>query len=154
MAIKIIQFINLLAYGFISSQPMFYLLAMSKTQKNMQPSSYVELRKLLNENLQVTLRIAYYTALLTSPLLFCCWMRFPLGLPFITSTVALTALLMDMVFLFKGDIPINKTISTWTPNNYPADWKNYRHKWFEYYHKRQVVDLIGFISLLAGAVFQ
>jgi len=150
---KIIQFLNLLAYGFVASQPIFYLLAMSKTQKSMRPASYTELRNLLDNNLQVTLRIVYYSTLITSLTWFIFTLKYASGFLLLSSTIALVSFLIDMVLLLSGDMPINKIIQTWSPETYPTDWETYRNKWFFYYHRRQLVDLIGFTSLLAGACF-
>ena len=153
MFVKLVQLVDLLAYAFVASQAFFYLLAMSKAQKNLGPSSYTELRNLLDKNLQISLRIVYYSALGASLLwLVLSVMNLSL-LHQVTSAIAMVALLVDMLFLFKGDIPINKIISGWTPDNYPADWESYRRKWFGFYHRRQVADIIGFVSLLVGAVF-
>ncbi|MDP4217030.1 MAG: hypothetical protein Q8927_12590 [Bacteroidota bacterium] len=152
MALKIIQFLNLLAYGFVASQAMFYLLAMSKTQKSMRPASYTELRNLLDNNLQVTLRIVYYSTLLTSLVWFICTLPYS-GFLLVSSSIALGSFLIDMVLLLTGDMPINKIIQTWSPETYPADWEAYRNRWFFYYHRRQLADLLGFASLLAGACF-
>jgi hypothetical protein len=153
MTLKIIQFLNLLAYGFVASQPMFYLLAMSRAQKNLRPSSYTELRNLLDNSLQISLRIVYYSTLLTSLVWFYYTLRYQSGFLLVSASIALAAFLTDMFFLFKGDMPINKIIQTWTPENYPPNWETYRRKWFYYYHRRQVADLIGFVSLLAGVCF-
>jgi hypothetical protein len=153
LALKIIQFVNLLAYGFVTSQAMFYLLAMSKTQKSMRPASYIELRNLLDNNLQITLRIVYYSTLLTSLAWFICTLEYASGFVLVSSSIALVAFLTDMILLLTGDMPINKIIQTWSPETYPSDWETYRNKWFFYYHRRQWADLIGFTSLLAGACF-
>jgi hypothetical protein len=154
MLVNIIQFLNLLAYGFVVSQPIFYLLAMSNTQKNMRAPSYIELRNLLHKNLEFSLRIVYYTALLTNISWFFCTITLHSYFLLITSSIALLAFVIDMVFLIIGDIPINKIIQTWTPEKYPTDWETYRKKWFIYYHRRQKADLIGFVSLLLGIVFK
>jgi len=36
----------------------------------------------------------------------------------------------------------------------PEDWEDYRTKWFGIFGYRQIVLLVGFFSLLFGAVFQ
>jgi hypothetical protein len=150
---NIIRFINLLAFGFVVSQPFFYLLAMTRVQKNMRAASYIELRNLLHKNLNVTLRIVYSTALVTSVAWCGYTMIVHLRLQFISAAIALVALLIDVFYLFKGDMPVNKIIQTWTPENYPDDWETYRAKWLSVYRIRQVADIIGFISLLAGETF-
>jgi uncharacterized membrane protein len=153
MEIKITLFITLLLYAFVISQSFFYILAMSNVLKNMQPSTYIESRKLLDKNLRTSLSIVYYLALIASVLLtaFCVINRS--GVLFICSIIALAALLADIALTIKGNKPINETINTWSVSNYPSDWKEYRSKWFMIYNIRQVANIIGFVSLLAGLVF-
>jgi hypothetical protein len=153
MLVNSIQFLNILAYGFVVSQPIFYLLAMSDTQKNMRPSSYIELRNLLHKNLNFSLRIVYFTTLFSSICWFFCAISVHSSFLIITATLALVTFIIDIFYLFTGDMPINKIIQTWTPENYPANWETYRKKWFRYYHRRQIAGLTGFVSLLLGAVF-
>jgi len=150
---KITILLNLVSFAFVVSQPLFYILAMSEAQKSLRPSSYVELRNLLDKKLQVNLRIVYYTTIFSNLLLILVSMYVQSTVLLVTSIIAMGSLIADMILLFKGNIPVNKAIQTWTPENFPPDWKNYRNKWFFYYHRRQVVDIIGFFSLLAGAVF-
>ena len=135
------------------SQPLFYLLALADAQKTLRPSAYIELRNLLDRKLQLNLRIVYYTTFCTHLLLILVSFVTNSTVLLATSLVAAAALFADMMLLFRGDIPINKAIQTRTPENYPPDWKNYRNKWFFYYHRRQIADIIGFLSLLTGAIF-
>ncbi len=153
MLVKTTELLNLMVYGMLAGQPLFYLLALGKATKKLRPSSYTELRNHLNNILEVNMRILYYTVLLTSTGWFICTLTIHSRLQLLSSTIALAALCVDMFFLFKGDIPVNNIIKTWTPDNYPADWEAYRRKWFVFFHRRQAATLTGFASLLLGAVF-
>ena len=153
MEIKITLFITLVLYAFVISQSFFYILAMSNVLKNMQPGAYIESRKLLDKNLSASLPVVYYSTLIASIALTAFCVINPSGLLFICSVIALAALLADVVLTIKGNQPINKTINTWSASDYPANWKEYRSKWFMVYNIRQVVNIIGFVSLLAGLVF-
>ena len=153
MEIKINLFITLLLYAFVISQSFFYILAMSNVLKNIQPATYIESRKLLDKNLRASLPVVYYLALIASIALTAFCLVNPSGLLFICSVIALAALLADAVLTMKGNKPINKTINTWSASDYPANWKEYRSKWFIVYNMRQVANIIGFVSLLAGLVF-
>jgi len=146
--------INLLGYAFVVSQPFFYLLAMSNAQKNLRGPAYVELRNLLDSNLMVKNRIVYYVVLVSSIAVCICSFNHPLSLVFITSAIACAALWIDVYLMMKGNIPLNKYIQTWTPEEYPADWQKYREAWFSYYHRRQIACITGFVSLLVGIVFK
>ncbi len=153
MGIKITLFITMLLYVFVISQSFFYILAMSSTLKKMQAETYIETRNLLTERLKTPLQIIYYATLGSSVLLTSFCVVNPSGWLFICSIIALIALLADVILAVKGNIPLNTFISSWTTANYPSDWKQYRSKWFTLYHVRQVLNITGFVSLLAGLVF-
>jgi len=153
MEIKITLFITLLMYAFVISQSFFYILAMSTTLKKMQASTYIETRNLLTQNLQAPLQIVYYTTLGASVLLTAFCVVNPTGLLFISSVIALIALVADVLLAVKGNVPLNNYINSWTTSNYPENWKQYRSKWFTLYHVRQALNITGFVSLLTGLIF-
>ena len=153
MEIKITLFITLLLYAFIISQSFFYILAMAGTMKKMQAETYIETRNLLTQKLEIPLQVIYYASLGSSLLLAAFCVVNPTGWLFISSLIALITLVADAVLAVKGNIPLNKYINSWTPVNYPDNWQQYRAKWFSHYHTRQVINITGFISLLAGWIF-
>jgi|SRR6185295_100588 len=153
MEIKITLFTTLLLYAFVISQSFFYILAMSRVTKSMQAVTYIESRQLLDKNLQSSLSLVYYLALASSIALTAFCVINPSGILFVCSVVSLVSLIIDVVLTLRGNVPLNKIINTWTASNYPADWKEYRSKWFFVYNLRQVANIIGFISLLAGLIF-
>jgi uncharacterized membrane protein len=153
MEIKITLFITLMLYAVVISQSFFYILAMSNVTKSMQPATYIESRKLLDQHLRSSLTTVYYLALASSVLLVSFCVINPSGFLFICSVVALVSLIIDVAFTLKGNVPLNKIINTWTASNYPANWKEYRSKWLSIYSIRQVTNIIGFVSLLAGLIF-
>ena len=114
--------VNLLAYSFIASQSFSYIMAMTNVQKNMQPASYIELRKLLDKNYSVSYRIVFYIAIFTAVLLTLLCSMDPGCLLFISSAIGLVALLTEVLLAVKGNVPINKIINTWTADDYPANW--------------------------------
>ena len=153
MEIKVIMLINLLAYSFIVSQSFSYIIALRNVQRNLQPGAYIEVRKLMDKNFQKKFRIVFYISLLTCTVLTILSSMNLTGLLFITSTTALAGLVIETILTLKGNMPINKVINTWTSDNYPVNWQDYRTKWLSIFAKRQVVNIIGFLSLLVGAVF-
>ena len=150
---KALLFINLLGYAFIASQAFFYLLAMANAQRHLRAPAYVELRNLLDKNLNVRFRIVYYTVLVTSPLVCVLTARNTASLLFMTSAIACIALFIDVFVMMKGNMPLNRLIRSWTPENYPDNWEAYRAEWLRYYQLRQVAAITGFLSLLAGVIF-
>ena len=153
MLIKITLFITLVTYAFIVGQSFFYILALSNATKKMQVTAYIETRKLIDAELQSKLSLVYYLALAASLLLTAFSVVNPNGILFISSVIALLALVIDIAVAMKGNIPLNKTINTWNASQYPDNWQQVRSKWFCIYHIRQAVNIAGFISLLAGLVF-
>ncbi len=77
----------------------------------------------------------------------------PNGILFTSSVIALVALVIDIAIALKGNIPLNRTINTWSANRYPDNWQQVRSKWFSLYHVRQVANIAGFVCLLGGLVF-
>lgn len=153
MEIKITLFITLLAYAIVISQSFFYMLAMSNVMKKMQVTAFIEARQLLDKNLSVSLSAVYYAALGSTIALVAFCVTNPSGFLFISSVVALAALLADIAIILSGNKPVNREINSWTIANYPTNWTSYRQKWFSYYNIRQAINLTGFIVLLAGMVF-
>jgi|SRR6218665_199535 len=153
MEIKISLFITMLLYAVVISQSFFYLLAMENASKNMEAATYIESRKLLDNRLSRTLASTYYGALLSSIALAAFCITNPSGLLFISSIISLAALVADIALTLKGNKPLNEIINSWTVSNYPDNWYQYRSKWFTFYNLRQIINLTGFIVLLAGMVF-
>lgn len=153
MLIKVTLFITLVMYAFIAGQSFFYILALTNATKKMQATAYIETRKLIDAELQSRLSLVYYAALGASVLLTSFSVVNPNGVLFISSVIALIALVIDVAVALKGNIPLNKTINRWSVTQYPDNWKQVRSKWFSVYHVRQVVNIAGFVSLLAGLVF-
>ena len=153
MAIKITLFITMILYAIVISQSLFYLLAMTDVLKKMQPATYIESRKLIDKNLRGSLASVYYLALAASFLLTAFCVTNPSGMLFICAVIASVSLIIDVTLSLKGNVPINNIINSWSTSDYPADWNQYRFKWFTIYHARQAVNIIGFISLLTGLIF-
>ena len=152
MEVRIVMLINLLAWSFIVSQSFTYIIALDNVQRCMDAASWIELRKLLDRNYRLKFRFVFYTVLVTSPLLtlLCC--MDPGSILFITSAIALVAIIADTVLMLKGNMPVNNLINTWGRDNYPENWQRYRSRWLYIFQWRQVANITGFGSLLAGAV--
>ena len=145
--------LNLIGFAAIASQPLFYLLALTDSQKKLRAPAYIELRKLLDKNLRVKLKMLYYATLLTALLLTVLTFSAETPLRFVTACVALCALIADVVISLKRNVPINELINKWDADAYPRHWQLIRRKWFYFYQIRQAIGIIGFISLLIGVVF-
>ena len=154
MYIKILVLVNLMAFAFLASQPLFYLMAFSEAQKSLRATAYIELRKQLDRSIKPTLSFAYYFTMATLLLLLIASLQATNYLLLATTLISVAALVTDIVLALKTNIPINNIISQWDADNYPRHWQLFRRKWFYFYHMRQAAGLVGFAALLFGAVFR
>lgn len=145
---------NLLAYSTVVSQPLFYLVALTSAQRALSGSAFVELRQRINAVMDRRIPVIYSTTLVTTLVLVVLSWRGGHGWVLGTTLVALLCLLADAAWMVRKNVPINAVMSRWSTTDYPGDWELYRTRWFAIFGYRQVVLLIGFVSLLVGAVFQ
>jgi uncharacterized membrane protein len=153
MTTKIILAITLLVYAIIASQAFMYMLSLKQVQLNLGANSYTEIRKLIDISMRASFKYVIYAALLANVLLVIATLKTPSSLVFITATIALVALVAEILLTLKGNLPINDVINTWSADNFPANWTSFRDKWFTIFQYRQMASITGFISLLIGAVF-
>ena len=153
MQTKSLLLLTLLAYSIIVGQSYMYIIALKNVQNSMQANSWIELRKLLDANFMANFKYPMYAGLLGSLLLVISTIKNPGSLMFITAAIAFLALIADTLLALKGNIPINTLINSWSADNYPANWAEYRTKWMNIYQYRQIANIVGFVSLLVGAVF-
>lgn len=153
MTTKIILAITLLVYAIIASQAFMYMLSLKQVQLNLGANSYTEIRKLIDISMRASFKYVIYAALLSNVLLVILAAKTPSSLLFISTIIALLALVAEIVLTLKGNLPINDVINTWSANNIPASWNSFRERWFTIFQYRQIASITGFISLLIGAVF-
>lgn len=153
MTSKIIFFLTLLTYSIIVSQSFMYILALKDVQLNLRAGPYTEVRKLIDTSMRSNFKYVIYAALFFSLLLVILNIKNPGSLVFIAASIAFVALVADTLLTVKGNLPINDIINSWTADNIPANWADYRAKWFRIFQYRQVANITGFVSLLVAAVF-
>ena len=153
MTTKIILAITLLVYAIIASQAFMYMFSLKQVQLNLGANSYTEIRKLIDISMRASFKYVIYAALLANLLLVLATVKTPSSLVFITATIALLALVAEILLTLKGNLPINDVINTWSADNVPENWVAFRNKWFAIFQYRQIASITGFISLLIGAVF-
>lgn len=131
-----------------------YILALRGVSLRLDSLAYIELRKQIDKSMRASFKYVIYGALLLNIMLVAVLaVNGDFSLLFIASLVSFIALVIDTVITVKGNIPVNNIINGWTPENYPANWSEVRAKWLRYFGYRQVVNIIGFVNLLIGAVF-
>jgi hypothetical protein len=153
MTTKIIFTITVLAYAMIASQAFMYMLSLKQVQLNLGANAYTEMRQLTDISMRASFKYIIYAALLANVLLVIATAKTPGSLVFITATIALLALVAEILFTLKGNLPVNDIINTWTADSIPANWAGVREKWFTIFQHRQIASITGFASLVIGAVF-
>ena len=154
MITNIALFITLIAYSVIVSQSFMYMLALRDTSLKMEAVHYIQFRKLIDKNMQAKFRYAMYAGLLTSVLLIsAAFADGSLALK-VSSIIAFGMLAIDTIVTIKGNLPINSTINAWTTDRYPKNWEEIRARWLQFYQYRQILNITGFVALVAGAVFR
>jgi hypothetical protein len=145
---------SLIAYSLVVSQPLFYLVALGRAQRQLSAAAYIELRQRINPVMTKRLPMIYLSALATGLLVLGLAWRARDWTRVAAASIALVCLILDVVFMMRENVPINGAMDRWSVTNYPADWESYRTKWFEIFAYREVLLLIGFFALLVGAVSQ
>jgi hypothetical protein len=130
-----------------------YILALKNVQLNLDANAYTQVRKLIDVSMRSNFKYVIYAAMLGNLLLVVSTVKSPASVLFIAATVAFVALVVDTLLTVKGNLPINNIINSWEPGSAPTNWADYRAKWFAIFQYRQVSNIIGFLSLLVGAVF-
>ena len=142
---------SLAAYSVVASQPLFYLVALGRAQRELSAPAYVELRQRINPLMVRRVSVIYGSALLALLLLLFLSFRSGDRLLLATAVVAVACLVVDAVLMLRVSVPINTRMDAWTPAEQPGDWQEDRARWFAIFAYRQVALLVGFGSLLIGA---
>lgn len=130
-----------------------YILALRGVSLRLDSNTYIELRKQIDRSMRATFKYAMYAGLLLNLLLMIVTISNPVSVLFIASAVSFIALIVDTMITIKGNIPVNNIINSWTVKDHPANWSEFRSMWLTYFRYRQIANITGFISLIAGAVF-
>ena len=154
MITSVIFLLTLLAYSIIASQSFMYILSLKEVQLKLGADTYTELRKLIDISMRRNFTWVVYAALLFTLVLVIVTIKNPGSLQFIMAVIAFVALLVDTLLTLKGNLPVNDIINSWSPDKYPANWSDYRTKWFHIFQYRQIANITGFVCLLIGALFK
>lgn len=140
--------LTVFAYTLVLSQHFFYWLAMTRASKKLSAGAYIEIRQQIDASLQLSLRVSYYGCLVVCSLLLMISIREAKGTGIFLAALSWLALTADIVISMTGNVPINKVINQWKPDAYPANWQDYRHRWFRLYRIRQWSAAAGYVALL------
>lgn len=145
---------NLVAYSVVVSQPLAYLFFIGKAQRALSAPAYIELRQRINPVMTRRLPVVYLSTLAITLVLLTLSVWIQNWRVVVATTIAVLCLLIDIFLMVRENVPINGVVDRWSITDYPEDWEDYRRRWFSIFGYRQVVLLVGFFSLLDGAVFQ
>ena len=67
------------------------------------------------------------------------------------AAIAVALQVLAVLFSLAGPVPINKRITTWTPQSLPDDWKAQEHRW-DLYHWVRTCGLVVAFALLVLSV--
>lgn len=150
---NVILFISIFAYSWIVGQSYMYIIALENVQMAMDGPSYIELRQLLDASFRANFKFVIIGALASNLMLVILTARNYRSVRFFAAALSFLALVADTLLTLKGNVPLNDLINTWTAASHPVDWPQTRAEWLRIFHFRQVVNISGFVILLAGAVF-
>ena len=150
--LELATFTTLALFAVVVSQPLFYLVALSRASGALSAPAYVELRQRINEVMNVRL-VPLYGATLVSTLVLI-WAAFARGERVLgaAALIAVAGLVTDAVLAVRRNVPINTRMDGWSPTNVPADWETHRARWTAAFSTRQIVLAFAYSALLVGVV--
>lgn len=145
---------NLVLYTLVASQPIAYLLFLGAAQRALAGPAWVELRQRIDPVMTRRLPVLYLLTLAAGALVVVlAWRARSFG-DLLAASAGLLALVVDVFFMLRENVPINGVVDRWRTSELPADWEDYRTRWFSIFGVRQRVLLAGFFCVLLGAVYR
>jgi uncharacterized membrane protein len=71
---------------------------------------------------------------------------------FLMFSLAFGFLVVQLIITLAGNVPINDQISSWSPNNPPAEWQDVRDRWNVFNNLRTIFLLAALWAELGGLV--
>jgi hypothetical protein len=139
-------------FAVVVSQPLFYLVALSRASGALSAPAYVELRQRINAVMNVRLVLLYGATVVSTLVLI--WAAVARGERLLAAAalVALAGLVVDAIVAVRRNVPINTRMDGWSPTNVPADWQSQRAGWNAAFSIRQVVLGGAYAALLMGVI--
>ena len=64
--------------------------------------------------------------------------------------LGLTAAVVALLAVLRGDLPINERMSGWTQDDPPLDWQTWRARWERYFLLRTVATACAFLAAVTA----
>lgn len=145
---------SLIAYSIVASQPLAYVVFLGPAQRALSAPAYIELRQRINSVMNRRVPVVYLATVAAVVFLLALSLRSANWNVLVAATVALLCLFVDIVLMLRDNVPINSVVDRWSLTDYPDNWEDYRTRWFTGFGHRQFVLLVGFSSLVIGAVLR
>ncbi|GAB3576703.1 hypothetical protein GCM10027406_09830 [Leifsonia lichenia] len=124
-------------------------IALTRTIATLEPAVFLPLVRRLSANLAPVMTLLMPLALL-STLAVVAVAAFGQPVTLILAGTAFVLLALTLVVTMTIEVPIVKTIETWTVDSLPADWRERRDRWVSF-HLLRVVPGVAALTLLAVA---
>lgn len=144
---------QLVVYLIITSQLLFYMIILSDSLKQVSLPNFIELRKVVDGLMEGRFRIIYYSGLILTLAVVILYAKKPDSILFITSTIAMVCLIIDVTIAMKGNIPINALINAYTPGDTTQDWSALRLEWLRLVNIRGAFITVGMVSQFIGFIW-
>lgn len=153
MTTKILKISQLVVYLIITSQLLFYLIILSDSMKQISLPSFIELRKVVDPLMESRFRTIYYSGIILTLAVVILSARKPDSSLFITSSIAMVCLIVDVTIALKGNVPINALINAYTPGDTTQNWSALRLEWLKLINIRGGFITVGMVSQLIGLIW-
>lgn len=144
---NMMHILNMMVYGFVASQPVFFISAISSLQKTIRIPK-IRFGKRLGKPLFLRLRNFYHGVLATSLLLVLFVSRSTVSLLFIVACLAMLGLATQLLIINKRTIMENRVLDRRNSQIHRAQVKNYVGRWYYHYQRYRITDLLTFLAIL------
>ena len=126
-------------------------LGLSRSMATFEPEVFLAIVHRMNRNLAgpMTVLMPLCLAWTVAVLL----LSYGTGPRFLLALAALVAEVVAVIVTMAVEVPIVKTIATWTFPTLPTDWKNHRDRWLSFHLIRVAAGLTALVLLVAMVTF-
>lgn len=144
---NMLQILNMMVYGFVVNQPVYFISAISSLQKSIRLLPYRQLKKRLGKQLLFCLKNIYY--FLVTVILQLLLLANSSAINVIVALLALLSLGTQLLYIYKSS---NRVMYTRSFTIRRAQLKNYRERWFFYNHSYKIADFLAFAGTLLAMI--
>lgn len=149
--LNMMQIMNMMVYGFVVNQPMYFVMAISNLQKSIRPNPALKLRKRLQRLLNFRFRIAYYVTLTLNAFMVAASHFATANVLFFMASFVSLALVTQLFFIYKNMLPFSKLVRSTCLSRAP--FINYSNKLICNYQRYKIADLLGLLCLGLATIY-